>query len=74
MNTLLPASSSINLSSQNVADCLKSIGNIGNTVYQNVCNGTYSTVPWGTGDWLGFGLFAFVLCGIIFLIYKAVTY
>lgn len=36
---------------QNVADCLKSISDIGKTVYQNVCNGTQSIVPWGTADW-----------------------
>ena len=43
--------SNLNLNSQNIADCLKTVNNIGNTMYQNVCNGSQTTVPWGSADW-----------------------
>lgn len=48
----------------NQAECLKPINNFGNTVYQNVCNGTYTQVPWGSGDWLT----ALLIVGIVLVV------
>ena len=46
-------------------DCLKTISNFGSTTYQNVCNGTFNIVQWGSIDWvatiLAFGMFLFVV-------------
>lgn len=37
-------------------ECLKSISSFGETVYQNICDGTTTTVPWGFMDYIGFGV------------------
>lgn len=36
-----------------LSECLKPIENVGGTVYQNVCDGTSTFVPWGFMVWLG---------------------
>lgn len=36
----------------NYNQCVKEINNIGSTTYQNICNGTLTTVPWGTANYL----------------------
>ena len=44
---------------QNIAQCIKTIFNIGSTTYVNICKDTTQVVSWGTADWLGF----YFLCG-----------
>lgn len=36
--------------------CLKDISYFGETVYQNICDGTSTTVPWGSIDYVMFGI------------------
>ena len=36
----------------NKAECIQRISNIGDTIYTNICEGTYVTVSWGSLDWL----------------------
>lgn len=36
----------------NHADCLRTVNNIGGQVVKNICNGTETTVPWGSADWV----------------------
>ena len=43
----------------NSQQCIKDISNFGETVYQNICNGTETVVPWGTMDYVGIGLLGF---------------
>jgi hypothetical protein len=57
----------------NLAECLKSVGNIGYTSVHNVCSGTVTVVPWGHVDWLGMGIlcvFALALLTIAALFLK----
>lgn len=35
----------------NRTDCIRSASKFGETVYHNICNGTVSTVEWGSADW-----------------------
>lgn len=41
-------------------ECLKTISNFGYMTYQNVCNGTVSTVAWGSLDYMLFWAFTFI--------------
>lgn len=43
----------LNIDQKTLEACLKSINNIGGTVYQNICTGQEKFVPWGSADWLG---------------------
>ena len=52
------------LNQNQIADCLKPISNIGHTIYQNVCNGTSTQVPWGVGDWF-LALLIIVIIGFL---------
>jgi len=36
----------------NTAECIKEISNFGNTVFVNICNGTETTVLWGTFNYV----------------------
>lgn len=49
----------------NNAECIKSTNKIGETVYQNICNGQLNTVPWGAADWAIIVLFGGMLLTII---------
>lgn len=67
----------LNIDSKTLDACLKSINQIGSTVYQNVCTGQNATVPWGSLDWflivtLGGGTAIILLLFIIWLIKLAV--
>lgn len=56
----------------NSAECIKEVRNIGNTVYQNICDGTSSVVPWGSADWInGMIIILFLAMGIIALVSMA---
>jgi hypothetical protein len=71
MNGILVAtnSGSVNLNSQNLEQCLKTIDKLGSTVYVNICNGTVNTVPFGGLDWaLVIFLVVGGLLGILFLL------
>ena len=54
----------------NNADCIKSINNIGSTTYQNICNGTHSVVPWGSGDVLTVVIMLTVIGVLIYFMSK----
>ena len=43
----------LNIDSQTLEQCLKSINHFGSTTYQNICNGQSSVVAWGGLDWFG---------------------
>lgn len=47
----------VNIDARTLDMCLKTIKNIGNMTYQDICTGRAATVPWGTFDWLIFSLF-----------------
>ena len=49
----------------NYKECIKSYEKLGETVYQNICNGETQIVPWGIG---GFGLAIGGILVIIILI------
>lgn len=42
-------------------DCFKSIRNIGETIHQNICDGTVSIVPWGSIDYIVGGSVVLIL-------------
>lgn len=54
-------------------DCVQSINNIGSTIYQNICNGELSVVPWGSGDWIGISLVALLTLTLFGLLIYAVS-
>lgn len=43
----------LNIDSQTLDQCLKSISNFGSTTYQNICTGQTYSVGWGGLDWVG---------------------
>lgn len=43
----------LNIDAQTLEQCLKSINNIGNTVYHNICTGEIYSIPWGGEAWFG---------------------
>lgn len=51
----------------NLAECLRSVSEIGSTTVVNVCTGAEAVVPWGSLDWLGFGLISAVAAAMIVL-------
>lgn len=55
----------LNISTESISECLKTISNIGSTVHQNVCNGASATVPWGSLDWILAILLTTLLVGMI---------
>ena len=63
----------LNIDAKTLEQCLKSISNWGETIYQNICTGQSSSVTWGTMDFVGttiltiFGV-TFVLIFVVFLI------
>ena len=58
----------INLNTESVQECLKTVNNWGETIHQNVCNGASATVPWGGMDYfLAIGIIAFVVIFVLML-------
>jgi len=55
----------VNIDQKTLEMCLKSIGQFGNTQYQNICTGEQAVVYWGALDWFGFVLLSAL--GIAFL-------
>lgn len=56
---------------QITTECIKTISNLGSTSYQNICNGNFSTVPWGVVDWFNMSyIFAFIIV-LTYLIWTA---
>lgn len=47
-------------------ECIKSYSNIGSTTYVNICNNETTSVPWGSGEWVGYSLVAIAL--IVFIV------
>lgn len=60
----------LNLGTQPLKECLKSINNFGETTYVNICNGTKTVVEWGSVDWASNILFAGVIVMFIILLFK----
>ena len=56
---ILPSNTNLNIDSKTLEQCLKSITNFGNTVYQNICTGQVTSVAWGNADWF---LGIFLVC------------
>ena len=42
----------LQIDSQTLEQCLKSINNFGKTTYQNICTGQVTVVPWGALEWI----------------------
>jgi len=65
----------LNLDSQTLEQCLKTVSNFGNSKLINICNGQINIIPWGTVDWLvaiiliiiGLGVCGIIL-GVVFCI------
>lgn len=38
----------------NNKSCVKSINDIGETVYKDICSGAEAVIPWGSVDWIAF--------------------
>lgn len=36
----------------NYSECYKNYDKLGTTVYQNICSGEKTQVPWGIGGWV----------------------
>ena len=57
-------------------DCMKSVTNIGETIYMNICDGSHNVVPWGTVDYIVGVMFLLSLIGgmsfFVFLCYQIV--
>lgn len=49
----------------NYNECIKSYDKFGETIYQNICNGEKTSVPWGFSGY-GLGIF-FILIGILII-------
>lgn len=54
----------------NYSECIKSYDKLGETVYQNICNGKTNTVPWGVS---GYGIAMFLLVVFILLVSFAIS-
>jgi hypothetical protein len=54
----------------NINECIKDVANIGETIYQNICTGQITAVPWGTRDWFN----AFVMPPLFLLVLALVTW
>jgi hypothetical protein len=54
---------------QNIAECIKSTGNIGSTLYTNICNGQQNTVSWGSAEWI-----AAILVVVLVLVFATVIF
>ncbi len=54
----------------NQSECIKDYQKIGVTVYQNICNGERTEVPWGIGGWLILVLLTSIFIGIAIGIIK----
>lgn len=50
-------------------ECYKQYDKLGETIYQNICNGEKTTVPWGLGGWT---LSIFLLLLILSLIFAII--
>lgn len=48
-----------------LSQCVKTISNVGNTIYQDICDGGVNVVPWGSADWLAFLFLMFVILMLI---------
>lgn len=57
----------INLN-QTMTLCLRTIRDIGSTTVQNICNGTTTTVPWGSADWAGALALSTIIGGLILIV------
>lgn len=55
----------VNIDAKTLDMCLKEIGNIGSTTYQNICTGVSKTVQWGQIDWIMMGFFISLFLFII---------
>lgn len=49
----------------NYSECIKSYDKLGQTVYQNICNGKTNVIPWGVS---GYGIAMFFIVVFILLI------
>lgn len=57
----------------NESQCVKEYEIVGQTVYQNICTGQQTSVPWGLSGWLCFGfliglILTLIICCIIWVI------
>lgn len=63
----------INLNTENVQECIKTMTHWGETAYHNVCEGTSTMVSWGAMDYLlAIGLIAFF--GVTILAFFVMVY
>lgn len=53
---------------QNIAECLRSVNDIGGAKHVNICNGSESWVPWGAIDWALYGMVGAALLMLLILI------
>lgn len=56
-----------------LSECYKEVANIGYSVWQNVCNGTSSVVPWGAATWITVSV-AFILLAIPAVLVGSILY
>lgn len=49
-------------------ECVKSINQIGQTIYQNICDGSVTAVPWGNLDYLGMIAISLFFIGVFVFI------
>lgn len=70
MNTaIIAATSSLNISSQNLDECVKTTIYFSKTMYTNICNGNVASVPNGIFDFIFFtGLITFLELVVISLV------
>lgn len=57
----------INLSTENVEECIKTMTHWGYNTYNNICNGAVSQVDWGSMDYvayLGLAVFIFLIVAL----------
>ena len=52
----------------NSAECLKTASNWGSDTVYNICSGAQHVVPWGTMDYIGYGLACGILVSLVALI------
>ena len=48
----------------NKSECIKEYDKLGTTIYQNVCTGEKTKLPWGIGGWTLF-IFVILVCLLI---------
>lgn len=60
----------LNIDSKTLEACLKSVDELGGTIYRNICTGKQTYVEWGSGTWILFIAALAMAIATVFAFYK----